>query len=301
VKIAIVLFTYNRPKHTKLVLDGLKKNNIRQLYVFSDGPRHEIDKEKVFETRKIIDNIDWCEVIKEYRGSNIGLANSIITGITNIFNQNNDAVIVIEDDCIPGPNFVKFMEKNLEYYYGDKEIMHICGFGLKVKNRTGAYLYVTPYPGSWGWGTWKKYWLECNFNNYSEYRRLLSNSEKVKKFNYAGEAFSEFLKMQINGTIDSWLIRWYFHIFNKSGKCIWPYKSHIYNIGFDGTGVHKVRFDRFNSPLEDDFSIENCTLLGSRNYDDELIREFRRYFMGKRPLERIKSLLYHLTGIVIGK
>ena len=61
---AIILFVYNRPLHTELVIEGLKKNNIKELFVFSDGAKSEVDIDLVTETRQLIDQINWCNVTK---------------------------------------------------------------------------------------------------------------------------------------------------------------------------------------------------------------------------------------------
>ena len=47
-KIATILFTYNRSEHTKKVLDALKENSVlpEKLYVFQDGLKIETHKEE---------------------------------------------------------------------------------------------------------------------------------------------------------------------------------------------------------------------------------------------------------------
>ena len=76
-KTGIALFVYNRPKHTKKVLEGLRKNRIDKLYIFADGLKKEEHKKDVDEVRALIDNIDWCETEIIKSETNKGLANSI--------------------------------------------------------------------------------------------------------------------------------------------------------------------------------------------------------------------------------
>lgn len=299
---AVVLFVFNRPDHTKEVLKGLKKNKIKKLYVFGDGARTEEEKKQVEEVRDLIKNIDWCEIEVNFSDSNKGLANSVIQGVSYIFTKGYDSVIVLEDDCVPAENFISFMNQALCYYNNDDEVMHVSGFGLPIKKYTNADSYFTPYPCSWGWGTWSKYWNKCNFDNTEEYKCLLQNKDEIREFNYAGEAFSDFLRLQLEGKVNSWLIRWYFHIFKNEGKCVWVYDSLIKNEGFDGSGVHNNKIDRFNQKhldtnnIKKDFIFEN-----NKKYNEKLIREFRRHFMGKKYIEKIKTTIYLLTGILIGK
>ena len=60
----IVLFVHNRHHHTEQVLEGLKKNKVSKLYIFSDGPKGTEDIKKVKEVRSLIANIDMCHNCK---------------------------------------------------------------------------------------------------------------------------------------------------------------------------------------------------------------------------------------------
>lgn len=297
-KTAVILFVYNRPTHTAKVIEGLKKNKIEKLFVFADGIKDNSHAGDVMKTRNIIDNINWCEVIKEYSDENRGLAASVIYGVTKIFNEGHDRVIIVEDDCVPDRSFIKFMNESFDFYENDKKVMHISGFGLPLNQKIEKSTFITPYPCSWGWGTWKKYWEKCDFNDIQGYQTLLNNKEDIKLFNESGSAFSEFLKMQLEGKVNSWLIRWYYHIYKNNGVCVWKTNSSITNDGFDGTGVHKVKFDRFNqknNKTEKVFSFE-----GNNVPNKKIIKEFKRYFINKSFKERLKTVVYMYTGIIIG-
>jgi hypothetical protein len=298
-KNAVILFVYKRPDHTEKVLEGLKRNGVKELYVFADGAKKDEDIEDVMKTRDLIKAIDWCDVKADYKEKNMGLANSVINGITKVFNSGYDRVIVVEEDCVPKDGFIDFMEKAFDYYEDMDDVMHISGFGLPIKKREDYDVYFTPYPCSWGWGTWKKYWEKCDFTQYGQYKALLSDRNLVKKFNYAGEGFSEFLNKQLNGQVDSWLIRWYFYIFQNSGRCVWSYKSYIENSGFDGSGAHRVRFDRFNQKYRENTEYNSLKFTKDLAYKLFTIREFRRFFMGHKRTEQIKTVLYMLTGIIL--
>ncbi len=46
----IVIFVYNRPWHTKQTIESLQKNlyaDKSDLFIFSDGPKNELDYERV--------------------------------------------------------------------------------------------------------------------------------------------------------------------------------------------------------------------------------------------------------------
>lgn len=295
------MFVFNRPEHTSKVIEGLKKNKINRLYVFADGPRNNNDINLIKETRELINNIDWCEVILEESEQNKGLAESVINGVSKVFSSGYDSVIVVEDDCVPNENFIQYMRQTLNYYKDNEEVMHVSGFGLPIKKHTNADVFLSPYPCSWGWGTWSRYWENCDFYQIDSYNNLLANEKLISKFNYSGAVFSDFLKMQLDGKINSWLIRWYFYIFSQNGKCVWSYSSFIENKGFDGTGAHKVNYDRFNQRKTNSLEKAVTQII----YEDELVYdirvnlELRRYFNGKGIWEKLKSILYLTSGIII--
>ncbi|MCC3375999.1 sugar transferase [Cohnella sp. REN36] len=297
---AVIFFIYNRPDHTAKVLEGLKKNRITKMYVFSDGPRAEKDVPLVEETRNLIRNIDWCEVEAEYSPSNKGLANSVIYGVTKVFQKGYESVIVLEDDCVPSDNYIHFMKSTLDYYKNVPHVMHVSGFGLPIKRYTKADVYFTPFPCSWGWGTWANDWLSCNFDDIDNYERLLTKKDELYDFNYCGEGMSSMLQMQLDKRVNSWLIRWYYHIYNRNGRCVWSYESMIDNKGFDGTGAHKMKFDRFNQRNKQQVTgKQNFQMENDLNYHPALIREFRRYFIGKSFKERLKTVIYLTTGVIL--
>ena len=61
----VLLITFNRPEYTKIMLEALKAANVKNLYIFKDGPRpyNENDKIKSKEIEELINNIDWeCNI-----------------------------------------------------------------------------------------------------------------------------------------------------------------------------------------------------------------------------------------------
>ncbi|WP_180232398.1 sugar transferase [Priestia megaterium] len=298
---AVILFVFNRPDHTKKTLQGLKENSVSKLHVFCDGARNLDEKKKVKEVRKLIDEIEWCEVEKHFSEINLGLASSVINGISKIFSEGYNSVTVLEDDCTPKKGFIDYMNKLLEHYQHNEKVMHVSGFGLPIKKYTNRDVFLTPYPCSWGWGTWKEVWEGCNFELLDEYKSVLENTELKNKFNYAGEGFSKFLSLQLEGKVNSWLIRWYYYIFSQNGLCVWSYDSLIANNGFDGSGIHKVKRDRFNQKAEAEFTGKDIKFEDNFDLNKNLIREFRRFFIGSSLIEKVRTYIYLKTGFLIEK
>ena len=160
-KIGIAVFAYNRSRHLRKVIEGLKKNiGVNKLYIFHDGLKCEADRTEWEHTKEIIMNIAWCETEVYTSDKNKGLADSIIEGINIVFEE-NEAVIVLEDDCIPEPSFIQFMRQNLEKYCDNKNIYSVSGYSWPIDiDKKECDIYFCGRPCPWGWGTWKDRWIQ---------------------------------------------------------------------------------------------------------------------------------------------
>ncbi|MDR3057781.1 MAG: glycosyltransferase [Prevotella sp.] len=115
----IVLFVYNRPMHTMQTLEALSENLLAddsELIIFSDAPKNisvADDVEKVRSYIKTVHGFKSVTIIE--RDTNWGLAASIIDGVTEIVDRYGK-VIVLEDDIVTSPYFLKFMNGALDFY-----------------------------------------------------------------------------------------------------------------------------------------------------------------------------------------
>ena len=99
----VILFTYNRPEHTKRTIEALAANELAaetDLYVFSDAAKKDADKGKVQEIRDYVKSVQgFRQVELTAREQNYGLAKNVIEGVTAIVNKYGK-VIVLEDDLV---------------------------------------------------------------------------------------------------------------------------------------------------------------------------------------------------------
>lgn len=238
----IALFVYNRLEHTKKTVEALKQNDLASesdLYVFSDAAKSSETTAKVQAVREYISNINgFRSVTIINRDHNLGLAASIIDGVTQLCNSFG-RVIVLEDDIITSRGFLRFMNDALKLYADDKKIMHISGYMFNVDKPDeipDSFFYRVP--SCWGWATWKRAW-----DHFEVEAKDMLGKIKIAKRNYDFDientyAYSEMLKMQASGKINSWAIRWYGTIFLNEGLCLHPNRSFTNNIGMDGSGTH---------------------------------------------------------------
>lgn len=251
----VALFVYNRPLHTRLTVEALARNELADksnLFVFCDSAKSDRDRTAVNEVREYVGSITGFQsVTVVQREENLGLAQSIITGVTQIINSHS-RIIVLEDDLVTSPYFLRFMNDALDRYEKEERVMHITGYMYpipEVAALNGPFFYREAH--SWGWGTWKRAWDTFE----PDPGKLLSRIRKsgmVHEFDIQGSAqFCLLLKYQSASYVDSWMIRWYASVFLQNGLCLFPARSLVSNIGNDGSGTHTGKIRLFDVILAD--------------------------------------------------
>ncbi|RNC66132.1 glycosyltransferase [Proteiniphilum sp. X52] len=235
----ILLFTYNRPSHTRQTLEALLKNKLcseSELFVFSDGYKNETDKKQVGEVRKIIQTIEGFRKINILENThNVGLAKNIIGGVSRVIEEYGK-VIVLEDDLVTSPYFLTFMNEALDMFETENRIGHIHGYCYPLPELPEAFLIK--WTGSWGWATWKRAWQQFNPDGKALLDEIKSR-KLSRSFDFNGKyPYTRMLERQINRKNDSWAIRWNASLFLKDMLSVNAGRSLVKNIGFDGSGTH---------------------------------------------------------------
>jgi hypothetical protein len=232
----IILFTYKRLETLKLTINALLKNNLvsdSDLIIYSDGPKSFNDIEIIDKIRLYLNSLSGFKSITlNYSEINLGLSKSIIYGVTATLEKYNK-VIVLEDDLITSSNFLVFMNYALDKYESIDRIFSISGYTFDFNTNDfeeDGYFLNRTWP--WGWATWKNRWNKVDWS-VPEYQNFKLNKNLQKKFSYLGSDVNSMLDKQQNGLLDSWSIRWTFHVFLKNGLVLFPKTSKIINNGWD--------------------------------------------------------------------
>ena len=258
----IVLFVYNRPFHMKQTIEALQKNVLADksdLFIYSDAAKDNDSEEKVKEVREYIKNIKgFKNVTIIERKSNLGLAGNIIDGVTNIVNEYGK-IIVLEDDLVTSPYFLKFMNEALEMYKYDSQVASIHGYIYPINGLPETFFIKGA--DCWGWSTWSNRWEFFE----SDGKKLLDeidvrNLKNEADFNGSYD-FTQLLKDQIAGKNNSWAIRWYMSAFLKNMLTLYPGKSYVQNIGFGDDGTHcTTKTNVFNVKLNLNYTLKKIDI-----------------------------------------
>jgi hypothetical protein len=236
----IALFVYNRPTHTSRTVEALLKNALAaesDLFIFSDAARRPNAVTAVCEVREYIKTIGGFKSVNIVeRGENLGLANSIIEGVSRLC-EDYGRVIVLEDDLVVSPVFLAYMNKALDKYGDEPRVMQISGNMFPVLHPEALpRTFFCGVTTSWGWATWDRAWRKFE-PDAKKLADMIMTQKHRKEFD-SGYHYFQMLTMQGRGEIDSWAIRWYASVFLSGGLCLHPSLSLVSNIGHDGSGVH---------------------------------------------------------------
>lgn len=274
-KVATILFTYNRSWHTEQVLKALSKNYVLPeiLFIFQDGIKGKEHEKEWKKVNLLINNVNFCPIKVIVSKENKGLSKSILCGINYVF-QDYDTIIVLEDDCVPTRNFIGFMNQALDKYWDSKIVYNVTGFGYSDKFERNKYdAYFVGRTSSWGWGTWKDRWDKF-YPNPEDLNEIIFDEKKSKQLATWGNDLPAMMKSQLNGLNDSWAVYWALYVIKNQGLCLAPYCSLIKNIGMDGTGVHCGTTNLYDVVTE-------CANEKIYSFPDELVLDFKTafYFM----------------------
>lgn len=227
------------------VIDVLRKNKIRKLYIASDGGRYREENEMIQKLRDAVKvAVDWeCEVYYRFSEENQGCEWGPVNAINWVF-ENEEECIILEDDCVPESSFFEYCAELLEYYKEDERIWMVSGENyLADKSLFGDCDYTFSLrTDTWGWATWKRAWIKCDFHlkKWLTYKR----EEVLKKSNYMRYYHEiDFLTEQLDNIYKGrdetvWDYQWRFHMLINGGLCIIPKHNLVDNIGWGGEATH---------------------------------------------------------------
>lgn len=242
----ILLIAWRRPHTVRRVIEALRPAEPKYIFVACDGPSPNRcgEYEKVMSTRAVIEHeIDWpCQISRLYSNVNLGCKLGVSRAISWFF-QNCEEGIVLEDDCIPHPDFIHYCAALLERYRNDNRVWCISGSNFQDghKRGNGSY-YFSRYNHCWGWASWRRCWehydLELtNLPQIIENRLLQGSFSSRREYNYW---INTWKKLKATGDPDTWDYQWTFTCFSNGGLTALPNSNLVINDGFGPDATHTI-------------------------------------------------------------
>ncbi len=241
-KAPILFLTYNRFATAKKVFESIRKYKPTKLYFASNSnkPRDLIDLSKVNQVRSLLNKIDWpCVVYTRFLDIHLNVKESLNTSISWFF-DNEEFGIILEDDCLPHPNFYTFCSSLLLKYKDDQRIFAIAGHNFQdgIWRGDGSY-YFSRYNHVWGWASWRRAWLtnDVSMKFWPSWKRS-AEWQKYWESRISRFYWTFILDRMYKGKINTWDYCWTANVWYRNGLTIIPNVNLVSNIGFGPEATH---------------------------------------------------------------
>lgn len=248
-RVPILLITFNRPEHTRRVLEAIIAAKPKDLYVFQDGARErdENDRVKCAEVRQVVKELtnDTGVVLHtNYSEKNLGCGPGPMTALNWFFSE-NEMGIIIEDDAVPHADFFPYAEELLLRYKDDESVCAIGSMNVDTQRwGDGSYYFSMMNRNLCAWATWRRAWQHFDLRLMHVSRRQLSKALRwygcgVLERGYWCDRLDEVHKDGCGGK--SWDMQFIMSIWLNYGKGIIPNVNLSSNIGTVGEATHAMR------------------------------------------------------------
>jgi hypothetical protein len=240
----ILLLAWRRPSTLRQVIDAIRPSAPQLLFVACDGPNPKRigEAEKVSATRQVIEQeIDWpCKIKRFYSDENQGCRLGVSSAITWFF-ENVEEGIILEDDCVPHPDFLSYCSMLLNHYRDDSRVWCISGSNFQNGQwRGNGSYYLSRYNHCWGWATWRRCWQHYDstlaqwpsFNHSGLIESIFEDPVEIQYWRKCWE------RLFLRGEPDTWDYQWTFTMLVNGGLTILPNRNLINNVGFDSDATH---------------------------------------------------------------
>lgn len=245
----LLFLIFNRTEETARVFEAIRAQRPKYLFVAADGPRagRPNEAEVVRQTREVATKVDWpCEVQTLFRNENLGCGRAVSGAISWFFDQVEEGII-LEDDCLPHPDFFPFCTELLARYRDEPRIATIAGtyFFPPQLAYDGSY-YVSKYFQMWGWASWRRSWKHYDFTletqTEAEWSALF---QRVHPNPSEAGYWREIYQSLRGGAMDTWDFQVFFSCWRAGANHLMPGRNLVSNIGYGPSATHT----NFASPM----------------------------------------------------
>jgi len=309
-KSAVLFIIFNKVEVTKRVFEAIKNVQPPRIYLASDGARTERqgEKENVEHLKNhIVSNIDWnCEIKTRFSEINQGCGRGVANAVSWFF-ENEEMGIILEDDCLPCPNFFRFCDELLVKYKDDERISTIAGSNqfAKYREEKSNEYFFSRFTHIWGWATYRRVWKDYDFtlSFLPELKKKMSFKEllyPLKKYQVKTMARRFVRTYKSKGErLKTWDYQLLCLNLMKKQFCVIPKVNLISNIGFGENATHthnsddptsNIPFGELSFPLKEPDKFEE-NLQFTRDYYDFIMPKRTLFERIVREIDRFKKKL----------
>jgi hypothetical protein len=301
--VPVLIIGFNRPDLLQILINRLREINPKTVYLAVDGPRENYpnDKLKVSEVHACFELIDWdCEKKSLFRTENLGCRHGVTASIDWFFSQQPFGII-LEDDCIPAPEFFSYCRELLHLYKDDKRVFSISGYNPASNTNFQECPYdywFYPTAIGWGWASWSDRWKYYN-DTPALYNEVVNNGALLLQTDdsWFGHKYLTLVREVLNDKIVAWDYIWSYTHLLQNGLSIIPKYNYINNIGYNHPdATHKFpstfKISEIHIPAKSTGLSHPPYMFRHRLFEDELKAQYLPPKTGlkRRIINRIKSV-----------
>lgn len=282
-KSPVAFFVFNRPKLAREVFAAIRTYRPDVLLVVADGPRHSQDAKLREQCLALIGEVDWpCKVLTNISDTNLGCKERLASGLEWVF-QNVEEAIILEDDCLPHPDFFHFCNAMLRYYRNDRRVMHVSGTSFMGREITGDPYWFSRHSDIWGWATWRRAFrhYDPDIKSWPSWKRGLGPSRV-----WPNRIERKFWVQQLDKVwareLDTWDYQWHFHVYRSRGLSVVPKVNLVQNIGVAVNATH--------------CTTDNHTIANLKTYPLRKVPKVRRVTRHRKWDDLVFYLRYLIPG-----
>lgn len=284
--VAILFILFNKKEETKEVFNTIRHQKPLKLFIAADGARENKagEREKCEYIRKwVLENIDWeCEVKTLFQDKNLGCGLAPATAITWFFEHVEEGII-LEDDCVPHPDFFGYCEELLQKYKDDKRVAVIGGDNFQNgKKRGNASYYFSKYSYTWGWATWRRVWKGYQFDLHKLDKTLMwLKIDAIFRTDIERNYWKSIFETISVSNDEAWDYQLWFHVWYNGMYSIAPNVNLVKNIGFGTNATHTHDADSKQAFLETQPILPLYHPIHSKINERADLYYFKNYWIGK--------------------
>ena len=238
--IPLLVIAYKRVANLERIIEVCSVAGISTIYFAVDGPASVYDAKEVELVKESILKLTVEHRISatfKFEKKNLGCAAAVISAIDWFF-LNEPYGVILEDDCIPTPDFFDFMRDSIPLIESDSKIWLASGTQFFPGQYDTAKWVLSRYPMHWGWCTTAKAWNESrselseNPPTLNKFFRSIPNPELMYWF--AGE------RRAFYGYTDVWDSIYASNMFRMGRYAIVPPSNLVTNTGDDSFATNTI-------------------------------------------------------------
>lgn len=158
--VPVLIVAHRRLDKVRQVVEACVAHCVQDVTVVIDGPRSLQEARLLDDVEACVRDAPWpgeARVLR--REQNLGVGLSVPAACDYMFLRHR-AAIVLEDDCVPTSEFLRFAGKSLNAFASDRRIGLISGVSLVPGLHARAPVLLSRFPLTWGWATWRDRWTK---------------------------------------------------------------------------------------------------------------------------------------------